>query len=198
MDITFTSDFDADNDGASCFPNAIDYYFYKGLKEGMVTLNDDVDDDLVEKVIFPLIQMDLDPEIEHITFYVNSSGGDPQDGMAVVNCLENMHTPVTICILGRAASAAAYIVMAKGSHIKTVCGKYSVSLIHAGSVFLIGNANEAEDTHDFIKKYDEQILKKFVISHTKISEKKYEEIKRREYWMMADEMLKLGIVDEIV
>ena len=51
---------------------------------------------------------------------------------------------------------------------------------------------------DFIKKYVEKILEKFVISHTKITEKKYEEIKRREYWMMADEMLKLGIVDEII
>lgn len=198
MDITFTPEFDSDEEVSSSLPNPIDYYFYKGLKEGCVTLNDDVDDELIEKVIFPLMQMDVDPNIEHITFYVNSSGGNPQDGMAVVNCLENMSTPVTICVLGRAASAAAYIVMAKGPHIRTVCGKYSVSLIHAGSVFLIGNANEAEDTHDFIKKYDEQILKKFVISHTKISERKYEEIKRREYWMMADEMLKLGIVDEII
>ena len=198
MDIEFIPDFDYDDDSSSALPNPIDYYFYKGLKEGAVTLNDEVNDDLIEKVIFPLMQMDVNPDIEHITFYVNSSGGDPQDGMAVVNCLENMQTPVTICILGRAASAAAYIVMAKGSHIRTVCGKYSVSLIHAGSVFLWGNANEAEDTHDFIKRYDEQILKKFVISHTKITEKKYEEIKRREYWMLADEMLELGIVDEIV
>ena len=198
MDIEFIPEFDTDEESQNVYPNPIDYYFYKGLGEGSVTLNDDVDDELIEKVIFPLIQMDVDSNIEHITFYVNSSGGDPQDGMAVVNCLENMQTPVTICILGRAASAAAYIVMAKGPHIKTVCGKYSVSLIHAGSVFLIGNANEAEDTHDFIKKYDEQILKKFVISHTKISAKKYEEIKRREYWMMADEMLELGIVDEII
>lgn len=198
MDISFIPDFDTEEERSSALPNPIDYYFYKGLREGSVTLNDDVDDELVEKVIFPLMQMDVDPSIEHITFYINSSGGDPQDGMAVVNCLENMKTPVTICILGRAASAAGYIAMAKGPHIKTVCGKYSVCLIHAGSVFIYGNANEAEDTHDFIKRYDEDILKKFVISHTKITEKKYAEIKRREYWLLAEDMLKYGIVDEIV
>lgn len=195
IDIFFTAD---EEEGTPALPNPIDYYFYRGLNEGVVTLNDDVDDSLVERVIFPLQQLDMDPDIEHVTFYINSCGGDPQDGMAVVACLENMTTPVTICILGRAASAAGYIAMAKGPHIKTVCNKYSVSLLHAGSVFLSGNANEAEDTHEFLKKYDEQVLKKFVISHTKIDEEMYENIKRREYWMLADEMLELGIVDEIV
>ena len=197
MDIYFTPEFDLD-DASSSLPNPADYYFYRGLKEGSVVLNDDVDDDLVERVIFPLQQLDMNPDIEHITFYINSNGGDPYDGMSVVSCLENMATPVTICILGRAASAAAYIAMAKGPHIKTVCSKYSVSLIHAGSVFLIGNANEAEDTHDFLRRYDEEIIKDFVITHTKITEEKYDEIKRREYWMTSSEMLELGIVDEII
>ena len=181
----------------SSLPNPIDYYFYRGLKEGYVILNDDIEDDIVERVIFPLRQLDLDPDIKHITLYINSNGGDPQDGMAVVSCLENMKTPVTICIIGRAASAAGYIVMAKGEHIRKVCGKYSVGLIHTGSVHITGNANAANDTHDFLRKYDE-ILKKFVISHTNITEEKYNEIHRLEYWMTSDEMLELGIVDEIV
>jgi len=186
------------NDGEiSSLPNPIDYYFYRGLKEGYVILNDDIEDDIVERVIFPLRQLDLDPDIKHITLYINSNGGDPQDGMAVVSCLENMKTPVTICIIGRAASAAGYIAMAKGEHIRKVCGKYSVGLIHTGSVHITGNANAASDTHDFLRKYDE-ILKKFVISHTNITEEKYNEIHRLEYWMTSDEMLELGIVDEIV
>lgn len=181
----------------SSLPNPIDYYFYRGLKEGYVILNDDIEDDIVERVIFPLRQLDLDPDIKHIILYINSNGGDPQDGMAVVSCLENMKTPVTICIIGRAASAAGYIAMAKGEHIRKVCGKYSVGLIHTGSVHITGNANAASDTHDFLRKYDE-ILKKFVISHTNITEEKYNEIHRLEYWMTSDEMLELGIVDEIV
>lgn len=38
----------------SSLPNPIDYYFYRGLKEGYVILNDDIEDDIVERVIFPL------------------------------------------------------------------------------------------------------------------------------------------------
>ena len=71
-------------------------------------------------------------------------------------------------------------------------------LIIACVMFIIaGNANAANDTHDFLQKY-EGVLKDFVISHTKITEEKYESIKRLEYYMTADEMLELGIVDEII
>ena len=178
-------------------PNPIDYNYYLGLKKGYVTLNDDVSDEIIEHVVFPLQQLDEDPNIKHITLYVNSSGGDPQDGMAVVTQLEKMTTPVTICILGRACSAAGYIVMAKGNHIKTVCGKYSIGLIHAGSVDITGDARNAKDTQAFLDRYDD-ILKSFVISHTKITPEKYDEIDRLEFWMTADDMLELGIVDEII
>ena len=186
-----------DDKTALSLPNPIDYYYYKGLKEGFVVLNDDVGDDIVERVVLPLQQLDLNKEVNHITFYVNSIGGDPQDGMAVVTCLENMSTPVTICILGKACSAACYIAMAKGPHIKTVCGKYSIGLIHAGSVNLEGDAMNARDTQAFLGRYEE-ILKDFVCSHTKITPEKYEKIERLEFWITADDMLELGIVDEIV
>jgi ATP-dependent protease ClpP protease subunit len=179
-------------------PNPVDYYHYKGLSDGVVILNSEVDDDNIEKVIFPLRQLDEDEEVEHITFYVNSVGGDPQVGMAIVSCLENMKTPVTIHILGRACSAACYIVMAKGDHIKTVCGKYAVGLIHAGNVYIEGDAMNARDTQAFLDRYDNEILKEFVLSHTKIDEELYDAHGRNEWWLLADDMLKYGIVDEIV
>jgi len=179
-------------------PSPTDYFYYTGLKEGKLILNEDIDDMSVESVIIPLKMMDEDPDITDITVYLNSNGGNPEVGMSIVSTLENMRTPVTISILGRAASAAGYIAMAKSPNIHTICTPYSVCLIHPGSVFLFGNASEAEDTHDFLRRYDEEIIKNFILSRTKISEEKYEQIKRREYWMLPDEMVELGIVDEII
>lgn len=179
-------------------PNPVDYYHYKGLKDGIVILNDEVCDENIEKVIFPLQQLDEDEKIKHITFYINSVGGDPQVGMAIVSCLENMKTPVTIHILGRACSAACYIAMAKGKHINTVCGKYAVGLIHAGSVYIEGDANNARDTQAFLDRYDNDILKEFVLSHTKIDAELYDAHGRNEWWLLAEDMLKYGIVDELI
>lgn len=178
-------------------PNPIDYYFYYGLKKGIISLNIDIDEDVVERVIYPLKQMDEDSEIKNIVLYINSGGGEPYIAMSVVSCLENIKTPVTIHILGRACSAACYIAMAKGPHIKTVCDKYSIGLIHAGTVNIEGDARNAKDTQAFLDRY-EMILKDFVCSHTNISEDQYEEIDRKENWLTADEMLEFGIVDEII
>ena len=197
MEGLFDVIFNGEEEASVSLPNPSDYYFYRGLNEGYVFLNSDVDDEIIEHVVFPLKQLDADPNIKHITFYINSMGGDPQDGMAVVTQLENMKTPVTINILATAASAACYIAMAKGPHIKTVCGKYAVGLIHTGQVCITGNANAANDTHDFLRRYDD-ILKEFIISHTKITEEKYKEIQRLEWWLTADDMLEYGIVDEII
>lgn len=178
-------------------PNPVDYYHYKGLKDGVVILNGGVCDENIEKVILPLKQLDADENIKHITFYINSVGGDAQIGMTIVSCLENMKTPVTIHILGNACSAACYIAMAKGDHIHTVCSKYSIGLIHAGSISIEGDVNNARDTQAFFDRYDNEILREFVISHTKIDAELYDAHARSEWWLLAEDMLKYGIVDEL-
>ena len=37
-----------------------------------------------------------------------------------------------------------------------------------------------------------------MLSHTKIDDDLYDKIERQEYWIDADEMLELGIVDKII
>lgn len=178
--------------------NPSDYYFYRGLSRGYLYLDTDIDDSTVNYIVYPLIQMNEDPNIKKITLYINSNGGDPYVAMSIVSVIENLKKPITIVILGTAASAAGFVAMAKGKHIKTVCNKYSVGLIHPGSIRLGGNSAEVRDTHDFWQRYEDTKIKDFILSHTNITDEKYESIKRREYWMLADEMLELGIVDEII
>ena len=60
-----------------------------------------------------------------------------------------------------------------------------------------GSAHAVKDTFDFSQHYEENI-KDYILSHTNIDERLYEKIERKEYWMDANEMLRLGIVDEII
>ena len=60
-----------------------------------------------------------------------------------------------------------------------------------------GSAHAVKDTFDFSQHYEEKI-KNYILTHTKIDENLYEKIERKEYWMDADEMKRLGIVDEII
>ena len=60
-----------------------------------------------------------------------------------------------------------------------------------------GTTHAVKDTFDFSQKYEEKI-KQYILSHTKLDEDTYDKVERKEYWMDADEMKRLGIVDEII
>ena len=60
-----------------------------------------------------------------------------------------------------------------------------------------GSAHAVKDTFDFSQHYEVKI-KKYILSHTAITEDLYDKIERKEYWMDATEMKRLNIVDEII
>ena len=178
-------------------PSFVDYQYYKCLENNTILLNDDITEGILELAILPLRQMDADKNVEHITIILNTYGGAVYPGMAFVAALEECTTPITIRIMGVAASMGIYIAMAKSPYITVECDQFSVGLIHAGTYYMSGDRNAARDAWKFDEKYEGK-LKKYVLSHTNITEKIYKEIERQEYWMDADTMLKYGIVDRII
>jgi ATP-dependent protease ClpP protease subunit len=77
------------------------------------------------------------------------------------------------------------------------CYKHSTALIHAGSSYLEGNSMSVKDQFHFYQKY-EDMLKKYILSHSKITEEEYNKMERYEWYMTSDTMLEKGLVDEIV
>ena len=41
-------------------------------------------------------------------------------------------------------------------------------------------------------------IREYVLSHSKITEEEYEKMERCEWYMCAEQMLELGLVDEII
>ena len=179
------------------FPDYTQYQYYKCLKDNIILINEDISDSLLELATLPLMQMDKDRNVDHITVLLNTYGGQIYAGMSFVSALEAARTPITIQIMGCAASMGIYIAMAKSDYITTVCQPYSVGLIHAGTYFTEGDRNAAKDNWEFNERYEEK-LKQFILDRTKITEEKYKDIERHEYWIDAAQMLEFGIVDRIL
>ena len=178
-------------------PNPAMYQDYKCLSENTMLINQEIAEDRVEYAIIPLKRMDADESVDHIDIILDSPGGEIYSGFALISAIEHCKTPITMHIVGMAASMAGYIAMAKSPTLKVVCDEWSVGLIHAGSTMLEGNSNSVKDMFKFNEKYEEKI-KEYVLSHTKIDEHMYNDIERYEYWMNATTMRELNIVDEIV
>lgn len=182
---------------SSGLPDPVMYQYYRNLNNNTIVINSEIGDDLLEYATLPLLQMDADPNVEEINIILNSGGGEIYNGFAFVSALEKITTKTTLRIIGMAASMAGLIAMAKNPNLKVVCDKFTVGLIHSGSQYLSGSSHAVRDLFKFSEKYEKKI-RDYILSHTNIDEKMYEEIERQEFWMDADDMLRYGIVDEII
>lgn len=179
---------------------ALFQYYKSRFDNRTLIFNQDVDDEIVERIIIPLKEMENDGTGKSITLIVNTSGGEIYNGMALCRAIESIEKcDLTIQILGMSASMGAYIAMAGfgNPHVHTVCSPYSVFLLHSGYIGLDGTSNAVRDTIRFQEQY-EDILTEFVLTHSRIPKEEYEAKFRHEWWMTANDALKYGIVDEIV
>ena len=142
--------------------------------------------------------MENDGTGKPITIYVNTPGGAVYTGMALCNIIENLKTPTTIRVLGIACSMGAMI-LAAGSHnpnVTRVCSPYSVGLIHSGSEYIEGTSTQVKDKAKFNEKYEE-IINKYMVDKLTLSEEEYASLERYEYWMTAEDMVRVGLIDKI-
>ena len=177
----------------------ITYQYYKGLKHRRIILNDQIDNGIVESLIIPLIDMDNDGTGEPIEIMMCSPGGSVFDSLILCDIIDNLKTPTTIRIFGYAFSMGSLLLMAgfNNPNVKRVCYPFSVALIHAGSKYLEGSANQVKDTFKFQERIEDKI-KDYVLSHSRISKEEYDAAERYERYLTSEDMLRLGLVDEIL
>jgi ATP-dependent Clp protease protease subunit len=179
--------------------NPILYQYFKNLNERKLIINNEISSEDIEFSVMPLLEWDNDGTGKEITIYLNTSGGSVYNGLVICDVLSRMKTPTTVIVLGYAYSMGALILMAgaKNPNVTRVCFPFSTGLIHGGSDMMAGTASQIKDYFNFTTKYEEKI-KDYILRNTKISEDEYQKMERTEWWMTAEDMLKYGLVDEII
>ena len=134
-------------------------------------------------------------EREPIRLYINSPGGDVTEGFALISAIELSKTPIYTINMGQWSSMAFLIGIA--GHKRLSLPKASF-LMHDGSIFLYGSANKVKDRVEFENRCENEIVKPFVLTHSKMSEEDYDRLDRKEFYMMAEDALELEFIDEII
>lgn len=175
-------------------------YFYQLLKKRTVIFNSDVDESIIETVYLPLKDFEEDTSTEPVTLILNSSGGSVSDGFFLANYLTKYSKPLKIIVAGYAASMSAVILCAGGKNpnITRVCYPSTYALIHDGYITLsTSESKTADDVLEFNKKVDSKI-RQFIIDNTNITEELYNSKSRQQWFLSAEEMKELNLVDEII
>ena len=102
------------------------------LRERIVFLGREVDDDLANLVAAQLLYLDAEDPGKDISLYVNSPGGSAYAGMAIYDAMQYVQSDVSTVCLGMGMSAAAMI-LCGGAAGKRFALPNAKIMIHQGS-----------------------------------------------------------------
>lgn len=180
--------------------DAVTYqYFNQLFNHRTIVFNDDVSDDVVERIFIPLKNFEEDNSTEPVTLILNSSGGSVSDGFFLAHYISTYKKPLTILVTGYACSMATVLLAGGGKNpnITRVVFPCSYALIHDGYVALASSESKtAADIMAFNDRVDENI-KKFFTEHTNITAEMYDNHSRHQWFIFADEMITLGLADKL-
>lgn len=148
--------------------------------------------------IFDYNRMDSDIPVEKrkpILLYINSRGGDPVEGFALVSAIELSKTPIYTINVGQWSSMAFLIGIAGHRRFSM---PNMMFLMHDGSTVMFGSSNKVQDRIDFEKRFERDVVRAHVLKHSKMDSVDYDALARVELYLLPEDALKRGFIDEIV
>ena len=159
-------------------------------------LSGEVNDQMANSIIAQLLFLDAQDNTKDIYMYINSPGGVITSGMAIVDTMNFIKSPVSTIATGMAASMAS-IILAEGEKGKRFALPHATVLIHQPLGGAQGQATEIQIAAEEILKTRKMINELLA----KDSGQDIETIKRdteRDHYMTAQEAKDYGLIDDIM
>ncbi|RPA64995.1 ATP-dependent Clp endopeptidase proteolytic subunit ClpP [Aerococcus agrisoli] len=166
------------------------------LKDRIIMLSGEVNDDLANSIIAQLLFLDAQDPEKDIYLYINSPGGSITSGMAIYDTMNFVHADVQTIIMGMAASMGSFLAAA-GTKGKRYALPNAEILIHQPLGGAQGQATEIEIAARHILKTKEKMNRLY----SEMTGQPVEVIERdtdRDNWLTADEAKEYGLLDHIM
>ena len=166
------------------------------LRERIVFLGTEVDDDVANLVIAQILYLEAEDPDKDITLYINSPGGAAYAGMAIYDVMQHVRSDVSTTCIGMAMSAAAMI-LAGGTAGKRYALPSSKVMIHQGSAGTRGAPSDMEIQLREVLAMTKRMAE-IIAFHT---HKPLEVVERdidRDYFLSPEQARDYGLVDEII
>lgn len=173
--------------------------YYRRLENREIVINDEIDDNLID-VLMHLRrwnQEDKDIPVEEckpVRIFINSDGGVVSAAMSLIDMIKVSRTPVITIGLGRVLSAAILILIS--GHRRYIL-RHTSGLIHDGFSGVSDSIGKMFDYMQYMSMVDKQV-RGCVLDSTKITPEMFDSNFRKDWYIDSDEMIRLGIADEIV
>lgn len=169
--------------------------FSRLLKERIVFLGDEVNDQTAELVVAQMLFLEGEDPEKDIQFYINSPGGSVSAGMAIYDTMHFVKCDVSTICVGMAASMGSFL-LAGGTKGKRYSLPNSEILIHQPLGGTQGQASDIAIQARHMARTKER-LNRILAENTGHP---YEDLVRdtdRDNWMTAEEAKAYGLIDQI-
>ena len=169
--------------------------FSRLLKDRIVLLSGEIDDNLANLIVSELLYLD---SINHddISLYINSPGGSITAGMAIMDTMNFIKSDVSTICIGMSASMGAFL-LSCGKKGKRYILPNAEVMIHQPLGGVEGQATEIKIVAERILKLKEK-LNTILSKNTGKNIKEITKDTERDYFLDSKEALEYGIVDKIL
>lgn len=170
--------------------------FSRLLKERIIFLGEDVNEHTANLVVAQLLHLAYEDSEKDIMLYINSPGGSVYDGMAIYDTMQYIKPDVQTIGIGLQASMGAFL-LSSGTKGKRFVLPNSRVMIHQPSSGTQGMVTDQEITlREAIR--TKQLLADIFARNTGQKISKVKADMERDYWMVAEEAVKYGLVDKVI
>jgi ATP-dependent Clp protease protease subunit len=169
--------------------------FNRLLKDRIVFLGTEVDDDIANVVCAQLLYLEGEAE-DDIWLYINSPGGSVTAGMAIYDTMQFVRPDVSTICMGLAASMGQFLLCA-GASGKRYALPHARIMMHQPSGGIRGQASDiAIQAEQLI--YVKRLMAERIAHHTGQTVEQIEADSERDRWFTSEQATEYGIIDHVI
>lgn len=170
--------------------------FSRLLRERIVFLGEEIDDELANSIVAQLLLLDSENPEKDIMLYINSPGGVITAGMAIYDTMKSLRCDVSTICIGEAASMGSFL-LSSGTKGKRLSLPSSRIMIHQPLGGAKGQATDIELEAKEILRMKDMLIGIMAENSGQPFEKVKDDCER-DHYLSAAEACEYGLIDKVV
>ena len=168
------------------------------LKDRIVMVQGQVEDTMANAIVAQLLFLDAQDNTKDIYMYINTPGGSVSAGLAIVDTMNFIKSPVQTIVMGVAASMGTIIASSgtKGKRFMLPNAEYMIHQPMGGTGGGTQQTDMAIAAQHLLKTRER--LEQILTDNSNRTLKQIHKDAERDYWMTAEETLEYGFIDAIM
>ncbi|WP_220136035.1 ATP-dependent Clp protease proteolytic subunit [Nocardia gipuzkoensis] len=176
--------------------NLSDSVYERLLRERIIFLGTQVDDDIANKLCAQILLLSAEDPTRDISLYINSPGGSVTAGMAIYDTMQFAECDIATYGMGLAASMGQFLLTA-GTKGKRYALPHARIMMHQPSAGIGGSAADIAIMAEQFA-HTKRELNELQAMHTGKSVEQVTTDADRDRWFTASEALEYGFIDHVI